>query len=157
MKVLVLGAGVVGTTSAYFLAKAGQEVTVVDRQPGAGLETSFANAGQVSPGYSAPWAAPGIPLKALRWLMMRHRPFVIWPRLDARLGWWLAQMLANCTEDAYRTNKGLTQHRCYQPQGNVGATGVRHPETRAGLGRRPRRVSRAAGARSCRAGTCRMG
>ena len=106
MKILVLGAGVVGTTSAYFLAKAGHEVTVVDRQPGAGLETSFANAGQVSPGYSAPWAAPGIPLKALRWLMMRHRPFVIWPRVDARLGWWLAQMLANCTEEAYRTNKG---------------------------------------------------
>ena len=106
MKVLVLGAGVVGTSSAYYLARAGHEVTVVDRQPGAGLETSFANAGQVSPGYSAPWAAPGIPLKALRWLMMRHRPFVIWPRLDARLGWWLAQMLANCTDDAYRTNKG---------------------------------------------------
>ena len=106
MKILVLGAGVVGTTSAYFLAKAGHQVTVLDRQPGAGLETSFANAGQVSPGYSAPWAAPGVPLKAMRWLMMRHRPFVIWPRLDARLGWWLAQMLANCTEDAYRTNKG---------------------------------------------------
>lgn len=106
MKILVLGAGVVGTTSAYFLAEAGHQVTVLDRQPGAGLETSFANAGQVSPGYSAPWAAPGVPLKAMRWLMMRHRPFVIWPRLDARLGWWLAQMLANCTEDAYRTNKG---------------------------------------------------
>ena len=69
------------------------------------METSFANAGQVSPGYSSPWAGPGIPLKALKWLLMRHRPFVIWPRADARLGWWLAQMLANCTEPAYRTNK----------------------------------------------------
>ena len=105
MKVLILGSGVVGVTSAYYLAKAGHEVEVVDRQPGAGLETSFANAGQVSPGYSAPWAGPGIPLKALKWLMMRHRPFVIWPRADARLGWWLAQMLANCTHDAYRVNK----------------------------------------------------
>ncbi len=105
MKILVLGSGVVGTTSAYYLARAGHEVEVVDRQPGSGLETSFANAGQVSPGYSAPWAGPGIPLKALKWLMMRHRPFVIWPRADARLGWWLAQMLANCTEDAYRINK----------------------------------------------------
>ena len=105
MKVLVLGAGVVGITSAYYLAQAGHEVEVVDRQDGAGLETSFANAGQVSPGYSSPWAAPGVPLKALKWLMMRHRPFVIWPRADARLGWWLAQMLANCTEPAYRTNK----------------------------------------------------
>ena len=102
----MLGAGVVGTTSAYYLARAGHDVTVVDRQPNAGLETSFANAGQVSPGYSAPWAGPGVPLKALKWLMMRHRPFVIWPRADARLGWWLAQMLANCTDEAYRINKG---------------------------------------------------
>ncbi len=105
MKVLILGSGVVGVSAAYFLARAGHEVEVVDRQPGAGLETSFANAGQVSPGYSAPWAGPGVPLKALKWLMMRHRPFVVWPRADARLGWWLAQMLANCTDEAYRTNK----------------------------------------------------
>jgi D-amino-acid dehydrogenase len=105
LKVLVLGAGVVGITSAYYLAQAGHEVEVIDRQDGAGLETSFANAGQVSPGYSSPWAAPGIPFKALKWLMMRHRPFVIWPRADARLGWWLAQMLANCTEPAYHINK----------------------------------------------------
>ncbi len=105
MTVLVLGGGVVGVTSAYYLARAGHEVTVIDRQSGAGLETSFANAGQVSPGYSAPWAGPGVPLKALRWLLMRHRPFVIWPRADTQLAWWLAQMLANCTADAYRVNK----------------------------------------------------
>ncbi|ACL56101.1 D-amino acid dehydrogenase [Methylobacterium nodulans] len=106
MRVLVLGGGVVGVASAYYLARAGHEVTVLDRQPGAGLETSFANAGQVSPGYSAPWAAPGIPLKAMKWLMMRHRPLVLWPRLEPRLYGWLAQMLANCTEEAYRRNKG---------------------------------------------------
>ena len=105
MKILVLGSGVVGTASAYYLARAGHEVEVLDRQPGAGLETSFANAGQISPGYSAPWAGPGVPMKALKWLMMRHRPFVIWPRADMRLGFWLAQMLANCTEDAYAVNK----------------------------------------------------
>ncbi len=56
---------------------------MLERQPGAGLETSFANAGQVSPGYSAPWAAPGIPVKALRWLMMRHRPLVLWAAAGA--------------------------------------------------------------------------
>ena len=66
MKVLVLGSGVIGTTTAYFLARAGAEVTVIDRQSGPAMETSFANAGQVSPGYSTPWAAPGIPIKALK-------------------------------------------------------------------------------------------
>lgn len=106
MHVMILGGGVVGVTSAYYLAKAGHQVTVLERQPGAGLETSFANAGQVSPGYSAPWAAPGIPVKALKWLMMRHRPLVLWPRLEPRLYGWLARMLANCNEDAYTRNKG---------------------------------------------------
>lgn len=77
MKVVVLGSGVIGVTSAYQLAKAGHEVTVIDRQPAAGLETSFANAGEVSPGYSAPWAGPGVPLKAIKWLLMHHRPLVI--------------------------------------------------------------------------------
>ncbi len=106
MKVVVLGSGVVGVTSAWYLAEAGHEVTVIDRQPGAGLETSFANAGQVSPGYSAPWAGPGVPLKAIKWLMMRHRPFVLWPRPDAYLYRWLLLMLQNCTEAAYHVNKG---------------------------------------------------
>ncbi|MGR7997235.1 D-amino acid dehydrogenase [Xanthobacter sp. ZOL 2024] len=105
MRILILGSGVVGVASAYYLAKAGHQVTVLDRQPGAGLETSFANAGQVSPGYSAPWAGPGIPLKAVKWLMMHHRPLVVWPSLDPKLYFWLASMLANCTEEAYRRNK----------------------------------------------------
>jgi D-amino-acid dehydrogenase len=105
MRVLVLGSGVVGVTSAYYLARAGHEVTVVDRQPGAGLETSFANAGQVSFGYSAPWAAPGIPVKAIGWLLMHYRPLVLWPQAEARFWSWLVQMLANCTEDAYARNK----------------------------------------------------
>jgi len=64
MRIVILGSGVIGVTSAYYLAKAGHEVIVIDRQPGPGLETSFANAGQISPGYASPWAAPGIPLKA---------------------------------------------------------------------------------------------
>jgi D-amino-acid dehydrogenase len=106
MKIIMLGGGVVGVTSAWYLARAGHEVTVIDRQPGAGLETSFANAGQVSPGYSAPWAAPGLVVKALRWLMMRHRPLVLWPVLDPHLWSWSARLLANCSEEAYRANKG---------------------------------------------------
>lgn len=77
MKVVILGGGVIGVASAYYLAKAGCEVTVVERQPGPALETSFGNAGQISPGYSAPWAAPGIPLKALKWLFQKHAPLAI--------------------------------------------------------------------------------
>jgi len=106
MRVVVLGSGVVGIASAYYLARLGHEVVVVDRQPGAGMETSFANAGQVSPGYSAPWAGPGIPIKAMKWLMMKHSPLVIRPKADPKQWLWLAQMLANCTEKAYQRNKG---------------------------------------------------
>lgn len=105
MKILVLGSGVIGTTSAHFLAEAGHEVTVVDRQKGAGLETSFANAGEVSPGYSSPWAGPGIPVKAIKWLLMRHGPLVVRPRVDPYLWIWLLKMLGNCTAARYAVNK----------------------------------------------------
>lgn len=66
MRVVILGSGVVGVASAWYLNQAGHEVTVIDREPGAALETSAANAGQISPGYAAPWAAPGVPLKAIK-------------------------------------------------------------------------------------------
>lgn len=105
MKVLVLGSGVVGVTSAYYLARKGFEVTVIDRQPAVGLETSFANAGQVSPGYSAPWAAPGVPAKALKWLFQRHSPLAIKP--DGTL-WqlqWTWKLLQNCNTSSYARNK----------------------------------------------------
>jgi len=105
MKVVVLGSGVVGVTSAYYLARAGFEVTVVDRQAGPGLETSFANAGQVSPGYSAPWAAPGIPLKGLKWLFQRHAPLSISPDGSLWQLQWAAMMLRNCTAKRYSVNK----------------------------------------------------
>jgi D-amino-acid dehydrogenase len=105
MRVVVLGGGVVGVTSAYYLAKAGFEVTVIDRQPGAGMETSFANAGQVSPGYSAPWAAPGIPLKGFKWLFQRHAPLSIWPDGSLWQLQWASMMLRNCTASRYAINK----------------------------------------------------
>jgi D-amino-acid dehydrogenase len=105
VKILVLGAGVIGTTASYYLAKAGHEVTVLERQPGPGLETSFANAGEVSPGYSAPWAGPGVPIKAVKWLLMRHRPLVIRPQLDLHLVRWCLSMLRNCTAARYEINK----------------------------------------------------
>ncbi len=105
MKVLVLGGGVIGVTTAYYLARAGHEVEVVDRQPGPALETSHANAGEVSPGYSAPWAGPGIPLKAIKWLLMKHSPLVVRPQLDPAMWRFMLAMLANCTERAYALNK----------------------------------------------------
>lgn len=105
MKVLVLGSGVIGVSVAYYLAKAGHEVTVLDRQPAPALETSFANAGEVSPGYSAPWAGPGVPIKAIKWMLMQHSPLVIKPMLDPAMWRWGAQMLRNCTEERYRINK----------------------------------------------------
>jgi len=105
MKILILGSGVIGTTSAYYLARSGHEVTVVDRQPGPGLETSFGNAGELSYGYASPWAGPGIPIKAIKWLLMVDGPLVIRPMLDPRMWMWGLQLLANCTERAYALNK----------------------------------------------------
>ncbi|MFK4134158.1 D-amino acid dehydrogenase [Pseudomonas luteola] len=105
MRVLVLGSGVIGTVSAYYLARAGFEVVVVDRQEGPALETSFANAGQVSPGYASPWAAPGVPLKAIKWLVTQHAPLAIRPTGDIHQYLWMAQMLRNCTAERYAINK----------------------------------------------------
>jgi D-amino-acid dehydrogenase len=69
------------------------------------METSFANAGEVSPGYSSPWAAPGMPMKALKWLFMRHSPLALRPRLDSEMLGWLLAMLGNCTHARYAVNK----------------------------------------------------
>lgn len=105
MRVLILGSGVIGVTSAYYLAKKGFEVTVIDRQPSPGMETSFANAGQISPGYSTPWAGPGVPMKAIKWLFQRHSPFAM--RVDGTL-WqlqWAIKLLQNCNAASYDTNK----------------------------------------------------
>lgn len=106
MRVVILGSGVVGVASAWYLAKAGHEVTVIDRQPGPALETSAANAGQISPGYAAPWAAPGVPLKAIKWMFQRHAPLAV--RLDGSSFQlrWMWQMLKNCDTAHYMTNKG---------------------------------------------------
>jgi D-amino-acid dehydrogenase len=104
MKVLVLGAGVIGTTSAWYLAKAGHEVTVVDRQPGAGLETSFANGGQISVSQSEPWAAPGTPLKVLKWLAREDAPLLFRPRLSWHQLSWGGRFLFECLPSRFRFN-----------------------------------------------------
>jgi D-amino-acid dehydrogenase len=105
MRVLVLGSGVIGVTSAYYLALKGFEVTVIDRQPAVALETSFANAGQISPGYSAPWASPDVPLKALKWLFQRHAPLSLKPDFTRWQCHWIAQFLSNCSLERYELNK----------------------------------------------------
>lgn len=105
MKVVVLGGGVIGVTTAYYLAKQGHEVVVVERQHGPGLETSFANAGEISPGYASPWAGPGIPAKALKWLFMEHAPLVLRFKFDLSMLTWMAGILLNCTSGRYAINK----------------------------------------------------
>ena len=105
MKVVVMGAGVIGVTTAYYLARQGAEVTVLDRQLGPGLETSYANAGELSYGMTSPWAAPGIPMKAVKWLFMKRRPLFIWPLISPTMWAWGWQMLKNCNDDSYRVNK----------------------------------------------------
>lgn len=105
MRVLVLGSGVIGTASAYYLARQGFQVVVVDRQNAPAMETSFANAGQVSPGYASPWAAPGVPLKAMKWLLQKHAPLAIKATADVDQYLWMAQMLRNCTASRYAVNK----------------------------------------------------
>jgi len=105
MKVLVLGAGVIGVTSAWYLAKAGHEVTVIDRQSEPASETSFANAGQVSFGYTTPWAAPGLVVKALKWLGRKNSPLIIRPQMSFEMMRWMLAMLRNCDEARYRQNK----------------------------------------------------
>ncbi|WP_439684741.1 Glycine/D-amino acid oxidase (deaminating) [Cupriavidus oxalaticus] len=105
MRVLVLGSGVIGVTSAWYLAKAGHEVTVVDREAGPALGTSFANAGQISPGYASPWAAPGVPLKAIKWMFQQHAPLSIRPDGTLFQLQWMWQMLLNCSAERYAVNK----------------------------------------------------
>ncbi|WP_431854856.1 D-amino acid dehydrogenase [Azospirillum sp.] len=106
MRVIVLGSGVIGVSTAYYLARAGHEVTVVDRQDGAALETSYANAGEVSPGYASPWAAPGLIGKAVKWMLMKHSPLVVRPKLDPAMWAWCLSLLANANERRYGINKG---------------------------------------------------
>ncbi len=105
MKVIVMGSGVIGVTSAWYLAKAGHDVTVVDRHGGPALDTSFANAGMISPGYSAPWAAPGVPLKAISWMLSAHAPLIFRPTLAPAQYRWIWQMLMQCNSRSYALNK----------------------------------------------------
>lgn len=105
MHIIILGAGVVGVATAYYLNKAGHQVTIIDRENGVAEATSYGNAGQLSFGYTTPWAAPNIPMKALKWLGKAHSPLILKPDGSLFQLRWLAQMTANCNSVAYARNQ----------------------------------------------------
>src|SRR5690349_12648506 len=109
MKVVVLGAGVIGTASAWYLSQAGHEVRVLDRRGAAGMETSFANGGQISADHAAPWGQPGVPLRALKWLLQEDAPLLFRLRADPAQWRWGLQFLRNCTPGRYRENAARLQ------------------------------------------------
>jgi D-amino-acid dehydrogenase len=137
VKVLVLGAGVIGVTTAYYLAADGHEVTVVDRQPGPGLETSFANAGNVCPSYATPWAAPGMRWKAAKWLLERDAPLAVHWRANAGLARWAVAWLANCSRPRFERNKRRMQRLSHYSLACLRALraslGLRYDETTRGI------------------------
>jgi len=104
MKIAVLGAGVIGTAAAWYLRQDGHEVQVLDRRSGPGLETSYANGGQISADHAAPWAKPGVPLQALKWLLREDAPLLFRLRADPAQWLWTLQFLRNCTASRYRAN-----------------------------------------------------
>lgn len=104
MKIVVLGAGIIGVSTAWYLLEHGHEVTVVDRQPDAALETSFANGAQISVSFCEPWAHPSAPLKVLKWLARDDSPLLFRPKLDPHQWRWGLSFLANCTDAAFERN-----------------------------------------------------
>lgn len=104
MQVTVLGAGIIGVSTAWHLLQRGHEVTLVDRQPDAALETSFANAAQISVSYCEPWANKDAPLKTLKWMFSDESPLLFRPQLDWAQWRWGLQFLAQCNDAAFVRN-----------------------------------------------------
>ena len=137
MKVLVLGAGVMGITCAYYLARDGHEVTVIDRQPGPALETSFSNAGGICPSMAGPWAAPGMPFKVMKWLFQPDAPLALRPTADPAQWRWLASFLTNCAEPRFLRNKAAMQRIAHHSRAClndlVAETGIAYDEGQGGV------------------------
>ena len=123
MSTVVLGAGIIGTTTAWYLARDGETVTVLERQPDAGLETSFANGGLVTPSMSDPWAAPGVPLKILKWLGDEHAPLLVRLRAVPGLAGWGLRFLRNCTDARWRHNAEVVLRLAAYSRDALGALG----------------------------------
>jgi len=137
VKVLVLGAGVVGVATAYYLARAGHEVTVVDRQPGPAVETSFANGGQISANHATPWATPKTPWKALKWLWRKDAPLLFRMRADPALWRWTLRFLANCTSHRLLLNTERAVRVAVYSRAQLvelrAATGIQYDQLTSGI------------------------
>jgi len=141
MKVVVLGAGIIGVSTAWHLLERGHEVTVVDRQPDAALETSFGNAAQISVSYCEPWANKDAPLKALKWMFRDDAPLLFRPQLPFGEGWqqwrWGLQFLAQCNDAAFERNVqqlvalGAYSHAALKEV--VAATGIEYNRLERGI------------------------
>ncbi|WP_342619826.1 D-amino acid dehydrogenase [Rhodoferax sp. GW822-FHT02A01] len=141
MKITVLGAGIMGVSTAWHLAERGHEVTVVDRQPDAALETSFANAAQISVSYCEPWANKEAPLKALKWMFSKEAPLLFRPQFPIGKGWhqyrWGLEFLANCNDAAFERNVqqlvalGSYSHTALKDV--VNATGIEYNRLEKGI------------------------
>jgi len=108
-QIAVVGGGVVGVCTAYFLALAGHEVVVIERHQNVAQEASFANAGIIAPGYAAPWAAPGMPRKLLSYLFRSEAPAIVKPNFDRAMWRWVRQWMDECELGRYRINKDRMQ------------------------------------------------
>jgi D-amino-acid dehydrogenase len=137
MRIIVLGAGVVGTTAAWYLARAGHEVTVVERQGAAALETSFANGGQISASNATPWADPAVPAKILQWLGHEDAPLLFRPSADWRQWWWGARFLAECLPFRARENTRQLQALALYSRDSLGElrreTGIEYDHLARGI------------------------
>src|SRR5438067_8194417 len=137
MKVLVLGAGVIGTSTAWYLTQQGHEVTVVDRRDAAGMETSFANGGQVSVAHAEPWANPRAPAKLARWIWRADAPLLFRPRMDPAQWSWGIRFLIECTPANTRANMGeivkLALYSRESLQALRAQTGIRYDEVELGI------------------------
>jgi D-amino-acid dehydrogenase len=137
MHIVVIGAGVVGITSAWYLAQDGHDVTVIEARSGAALETSFANAGGVCPGFAGPWAAPGMPFKALKWMFRPAAPLKIRPSFSPAQWAWLMRFTINCTPARYAENKTRMQKVAHYSKAQLVAlrneTGIKYDHGTGGV------------------------
>ena len=137
MKVIVLGAGVVGVTGAWYLAEAGHEVTVVERRREAGMETSFANGGQISAGHAEPWAQPGVLPKVLRWLGREDAPLLFRPRADLAQWEWGLRFVLECLPGRFERNcralAGLAAYSRDSLRELRAATGIQYDHLARGI------------------------